>query len=34
MESILKNEINIYEKYFRGDREIAIMRETYKASVF
>ena len=33
MEAILKNEINIYEKYFKHDREIAIMRKPYKTSV-
>ena len=33
MESILKNEISIYEKYFKGDRELITMRETFKNSV-
>ena len=29
----MKNEISIYEKYFKGDKELVVMRETFKYSV-
>ena len=30
MEEILKSEISIYEKYFKNDKELLIMRESFK----